>query len=92
MEHNCRRCGQNLPGEDPLKRRSPPRHGRRYSVDHQPTAPVRVSKTNACGETLIEYWCSSRCFKLAHAKAHAKPTPKGKPTPDQHMHIPPRAA
>jgi hypothetical protein len=83
---SCERCQLPLPdGADPL-RRSPAPVGRRHSGDFHPPSPIRVSRPGPDGETSVAYWCSSRCFKEAHAKPDQK-REKGKPTPDQHMHL-----
>jgi hypothetical protein len=82
----CPRCGRTLSGPDSLAHRTPGKH-RRYSADHQPRAPVCV--VTPSGET--SWWCSSRCFKAAHAKP-AKKTKKGRPSADSQFHIRPRAA
>ncbi len=86
----CLRCGQKLPGEDPL-RRPPSPVGRRYKGDYHPPSPVRVSRPGPNRELQILYWYSSRHYKADHQKPAAK-CKKGKPTADQQFHIRPRAA
>ncbi len=80
----CQRCGQELPGDDPLQRRYSPEDAHRYGPEHQPPAPVRVYKPKT-GET--SWWCSSRCFRAAHKKP-AK-TRKGKPGRHQQLNLRP---
>lgn len=54
--------------------------------EKKPARPVRVSKPGADGEQeTVSYWCSSKCFKLAHKKPEKKR--KGKPSPDSYFHI-----
>ncbi len=87
---SCERCGLGLPGPDPLTHRTPGKYGR-YNPDHPPRSPVRVVKPGPDGELVMSWWCSSKCFKLAHQQP-AKKTTKGRPTPDSYFHIRPRAA
>lgn len=88
----CELCSTELPGPDPLRRPIHPEEVRKFTGDHQPRRPVRVSRPDPeTGEMVtLSMWCSSRCSKKA--KARPEKTVKGKPTRDQHFHINPRAA
>ena len=91
--HSCERCGHPLDaGPDPLQRPVHPDEARRYTGDHQPPRPVKVSRPDPETGEVISWWCSSRCFKAAHKKSEPA-RKRGKPKPEQQFHInPPRAA